>query len=151
MSRDLPLRISITREPDSAGLPLPVYATGDSAGMDLFAACEENVVLHPGDRTLVTTGLRIAIPSGYEGQIRPRSGLALKHGIACLNSPGTIDADYRGIVRVILANLGHEPYVIHRGDRIAQLVIAPVTRVEWQEMDELPATERGDGGFGHTG
>jgi dUTP pyrophosphatase len=119
--------------------------------MDLVAACTEPVVLTPGARALVSTGIRIALPDGYEAQIRPRSGLALKHGITCPNSPGTIDADYRGVVSVLLANLGTEPYTIHRGDRIAQMVVAPVARVVWEEADSLPDTERGDGGFGHTG
>jgi dUTP pyrophosphatase len=137
--------------PEAKGLPLPRYETTDSAGMDLRAAIETDLVIGVGDRALVTSGLRLAIPSGYEGQVRPRSGLAIKHGISLLNSPGTIDADFRGTVQVILANLGHEPFTVRRGDRIAQLVIAPVTRAQWDVRDDLDATARGEGGFGHTG
>lgn len=119
--------------------------------MDLRAAVAEDVTLAPGERRLISTGIRIAIPEGYEGQVRPRSGLALRHGIGMVNSPGTIDPDYRGVVRVILINHGHEPFAIRRGDRIAQLVIAPVMRAQWVEVPELPDTERGAGGFGHSG
>lgn len=145
------VRVLIARAEDSEGLPLPAYATSGSAGMDLMAACREPVTLPPGGRALVSAGIRVALPEGYEAQVRPRSGLALKHGITCPNSPGTIDSDYRGVVSVILANLGAEPFVIHRGDRIAQMIIAPVTRVEWEQVESLPTTERGEGGFGHTG
>ncbi len=134
-----------------AGLKLPAYATTGAAGLDLQAACAHPVVLLPGARTLVPTGLAIAVPSGFEAQIRPRSGLALKHGITCLNSPGTIDSDYRGEVQVILANLGSEPFTIERGMRIAQLVLAAYARVEWQSVDALDGTARGAGGFGSTG
>jgi dUTP pyrophosphatase len=145
------VRVAIMRDPESEGLPLPAYATPGAAGMDLVAACAEPVVLAPGERALVSTGIRIALPDGYEAQVRPRSGLALKHGVTCLNSPGTIDADYRGTVAVILANLGAEPYTIRRGDRVAQMIVAPVSHVTWDETDALPPTERGEGGFGHTG
>jgi dUTP pyrophosphatase len=133
------------------GLPLPAYATPGSAGVDLAAAVSEPVVLRPGARAAVPTGLALALPQGYEAQLRPRSGLALDHGLTVLNSPGTIDADYRGEIRVILANLGSEPVTVRRGDRIAQLVIAPVSRAEWQVVAELPQTRRGAGGFGSTG
>jgi dUTP pyrophosphatase len=130
-------------------LPLPGYATAAAAGLDLRA--DETVMLQPGQRALVPTGLALAIPPGYEGQVRPRSGLAIRQGITCLNSPGTIDSDFRGEVSVILINLGAEPVSISRGDRIAQLVIAPVSRAKLHETAELPATARGAGGFGHTG
>jgi dUTP pyrophosphatase len=145
------LRVPLTREPGCQDLPLPAYATAHSAGVDLSAAITEELTLEPGQRALVPTGLRIALPEGYEAQVRSRSGLAVRHGIGMVNSPGTIDADYRGEIRVILINLGQEPFTIHRGDRIAQMVVAPVTRVTWDEVVELPATERGEGGFGHTG
>ena len=143
--------IGIQVMPEADGLPLPRYETADAAGMDLRAAVSEEVVLAPGQRALITTGLRLAIPPGYEGQVRPRSGLAIKHGISLLNAPGTIDADFRGTVQVILANLGQEPFAIQRGDRIAQLIIAPVTRATWSVQADLDATARGEGGFGHTG
>lgn len=119
--------------------------------MDLRAAVTDDVTLEPGQRRLVSTGMRIAIPEGYEGQVRPRSGLAVRHGIGMVNSPGTIDPDYRGVVQVILINLGQEPFTIRRGDRVAQLVIAPVMRAQWVSVTELPDTERGEGGFGHSG
>ena len=146
--------VPVTRLPHGADLPLPAYATPDSAGMDLLAAVDDLLSLAPGERGLVPTGLAIALPAGYEAQVRPRSGLALKHGVTVLNSPGTIDADYRGEVKVILANLGGEDFTITRGMRIAQMVVAPVTRLAWQEVrseDELPDSERGAGGFGSTG
>ena len=146
--------IPVARLPHGAELPLPDYATPDSAGMDLLAAVSEALVLVPGARGLVPTGLAIALPAGYEAQVRPRSGLALKHGIAVLNSPGTIDADYRGEVKVILANLGTEAFTVTRGMRIAQMVVAPVTRAAWREVatvGELPESERSTGGFGSTG
>lgn len=130
---------------------LPKYATKLSAGMDLRANIEEPIVLQPGERRLIPTGIHIGLPQGYEAQVRPRSGLALKHGITCLNSPGTIDADYTGEVGVILINHGQEPFTINDGDRIAQMVIAKYKQVTWVEVEELQATERGDGGFGHTG
>ena len=130
---------------------LPKYATKLSAGMDLRANIEEPIVLQPGERRLIPTGIHIGLPQGYEAQVRPRSGLAIKHGITCLNSPGTIDADYTGDVGVILINHGQEPFTINDGDRIAQIVIAKYKQVTWVEVEELQATERGDGGFGHTG
>jgi dUTP pyrophosphatase len=145
------ITIALTRLPHSEGLALPAYATPHSAGMDLLAAVKENQTLAPGDRTLVPTGLSIALPEGFEAQIRPRSGLAFKHGISLVNSPGTIDADYRGEVGVLLINLGKEPFVIERGMRIAQMVIAPYSRAQFSEMLELPTTQRGAGGFGSTG
>jgi len=146
------MRVLIKREPDARDLPLPAYATAGSAGMDLHAAIDAAVVLEPGRRSLISAGIRIALPEGFEAQIRPRSGLAVKHGLGMVNSPGTIDSDYRGIVKVPLINLGQEPVTINRGDRIAQMVIAPVIRAEWEEVDDvdLPETLRGDGGFGHT-
>lgn len=131
--------------------PLPTYATALSAGMDLRANIEEPIVLKPLERCLVPTGLFIALPAGYEAQVRPRSGLALKHGIGVLNSPGTIDADYRGEIRVILVNLSNEDFVINDGERIAQMVVALHETVEWTAVEELGETERGAGGFGHTG
>jgi dUTP pyrophosphatase len=143
------IAIRLMRLPHGEGLPLPVYATAHAAGMDIVSA--EELALEPGQRHAVSTGFAIAIPEGYEVQVRPRSGLALKHGITCLNTPGTIDADYRGEVKVILANLGSEAFVIARGDRIAQLVPAPVQRARWEEVDMLDETARGSGGFGSTG
>ena len=144
-----PIRIALQRLPHGADLPLPAYATDGAAGMDVVAA--EDLVLAPGARHAVATGLAIAIPPGFEVQVRPRSGLALKHGITCLNTPGTIDSDYRGEVKVILANLGDQPFPIARGDRIAQLVPAPVQRAEFDEVASLDETVRGSGGFGSTG
>lgn len=141
--------ISVKRLDHGAGLPLPAYATMGSAGMDICAA--ESLTLRPGKRHAVATGFAFAIPDGYEVQVRPRSGLALKHGITCLNTPGTIDSDYRGEVKVILANLGDEDFVINTGDRIAQIVVAPVTHGILCEVDALDDTERGTGGFGSTG
>lgn len=137
--------------PHGQGLPLPAYATADAAGVDLAAAVETSLMLAPGERKDVPTGIALALPPGWEGQVRPRSGLALRHGVTVLNSPGTIDADYRGEIRIILANLGSAPVTIARGERIAQLVIAPVSRAEWQVVGELPPTGRGSGGFGSTG
>lgn len=131
--------------------PLPAYATPLSAGMDLRANLPEPVVLQPMERRLIPTGLRIALPEGYEAQVRPRSGLALKQGITILNAPGTIDADYRGEIGVLLINLSAEPFTVHDGERICQLVVAAHSRVEWQPVETLEATERGAGGFGHTG
>lgn len=133
------------------GLPLPAYATEGSAGMDLAAALREPLVLTPGARALVPTGLKIAIPPGFEGQVRPRSGLALKHGVTLPNAPATIDSDYRGELQVILVNLGPAPFTVERGMRIAQLLIAPVVRARWVVAQALDATARGAGGFGHTG
>ena len=137
--------------PAAEGLPLPAYETEGAAGLDLRAAVAEPVVLAPGARALIPTGLRLGLPPGYEGQVRPRSGLALKHGLTLLNTPGTIDCDYRGDVGVILINLGPEPFTIQRGDRIAQLIIAPVVQAEFEVVAELSATSRGAGGFGSTG
>jgi dUTP pyrophosphatase len=145
------VRVSILRLPHGVDLPLPDYATEGSAGLDLVAAVTEPVMLPPGERALIPTGLALALPAGYEAQVRPRSGLALRHGITVLNSPGTIDADYRGEVAVILVNLGQEQVAITRGMRIAQLVLAPVTRTSLAEVSELPASARGEGGFGSTG
>jgi dUTP pyrophosphatase len=143
--------VYVSRDDKARGLPLPAAATAGSAGFDLSAAIEGELTLQPGRRELVPTGLCIAIPPGYEGQVRPRSGLALRHGIVLPNAPGTIDSDYRGEVKVILMNAGAEPFTLRQGDRIAQLVIAPVVRVEWEEVESLPGTERGAGGFGHSG
>lgn len=143
------IEIRLMRLPHGEGLPTPSYATDGAAGMDAVAA--ESLTLAPGARHAVATGFAIAIPEGYEVQVRPRSGLALKHGITCLNTPGTIDSDYRGEVKVILANLGSEPFEIVRGERIAQLVPAPVQRARFAEGDSLDETVRGAGGFGSTG
>ena len=144
-----PVGVQVKRLPHGEGLPLPAYATSGAAGMDVVSA--EDVTLAPAARHAVATGLSIAIPAGYEIQVRPRSGLALKHGISVPNTPGTIDSDYRGELKVILINLGTEPFAIQRGDRVAQLVLAPVVQAAWDEVDELDATERGEGGFGSTG
>jgi dUTP pyrophosphatase len=145
------VKIQVVRLPHAAGLDLPAYGTPGSSGMDLRAAVGEPLTVRPGEKTAVPTGLTIAVPVGYEAQVRPRSGLALKHGLSVLNSPGTIDSDYRGEVKVILANLGREDFEINRGDRIAQLVICPVIRAGWDEVERLPDSSRGAGGFGHTG
>jgi len=147
----MPVRVLIQRLPHGEGLDLPHYATEHAAGMDLRAAVAETVVLSPGERALIPTGLAIALPEGFEAQVRPRSGLALKHGITVLNSPGTIDADYRGEVGVILVNHGQQAFPIQRGERIAQMVIAPVSRVGWQPAESLDDTARGAGGFGSSG
>jgi dUTP pyrophosphatase len=143
------ISVEVKRLPHGGGLPLPAYATAGAAGMDVVSA--ESVTITPGARHAVATGLALAIPEGYEIQVRPRSGLALKHGITVPNTPGTIDSDYRGELKVILINLGTEPFVIQRGDRVAQLVLAPVVQAAWDEVAELDATERGEGGFGSTG
>ena len=145
--------VPIVRLPHALGLPLPAYETAQAAGMDLRAAVPEDapLVLRPGSRHPVPTGLAFALPEGFEAQVRPRSGLAAKHGVTCLNTPGTIDADYRGEVKVILVNLGEEDFTIRRGDRIAQLVIAPVVQARWAEVADLNETARGAGGFGSTG
>lgn len=145
------VRVRIARLPGAGDLPLPARATAGAAGFDLRAAVEGELVLPPGGRELIPTGFALAIPEGYEGQVRPRSGLALRHGIVLPNAPGTIDADYRGELRVILANLGDAPFTVKRGDRIAQLVIAPVIPAELDEVETLEDTARGSGGFGHTG
>jgi dUTP pyrophosphatase len=146
-------RIAVVRLPHGEGLPLPAYETDGSAGMDLRAAVPEEapMVLRPGSRDLVPTGLAMALPHGFEAQVRPRSGLAAKHGVTCLNTPGTIDSDYRGEVMVILINLGPEDFVIRRGERIAQMVIAPVVQSVWAVTESLDETTRGTGGFGSTG
>ena len=143
------IRIQLIRLPHGEGLPLPAYTSSEAVGLDVRAA--EDLTLQPGERHAVATGFAIAIPHGYEVQVRPRSGLAIKHGITCLNTPGTIDSDYRGEVKVILANLGQEPFGVRRGERIAQLVPAPVLRADFVEVAALEETERGEGGFGSTG
>lgn len=143
--------VSVCRLPHGADLPLPEYATAGSAGIDLLAAIGNDQTIAPGARALIPTGLAIALPDGYEAQVRPRSGLALKNGITVLNSPGTVDADYRGEVSVVLINHGQESFVVTRGMRIAQMVVAPVTQLTWNEKTELPSTERGAGGYGSTG
>jgi len=145
----MPIEIRIQRLPNGGGLPLPAYASDGAAGMDVVAA--ESLTIRPGTRHAVATGFAMAIPAGFEVQVRPRSGLALKHGITCLNTPGTIDSDYRGEVKVILANLGEDNFEVKRGDRIAQLVPAPVQRAAFAEVATLDETERGAGGFGSTG
>jgi dUTP diphosphatase len=137
--------------PHAAGLDLPTYQTAGAAGMDLHAAVDEDLAIEPGAIVLVATGLQIAVPAGFEAQVRPRSGLAVTHGISLPNTPATIDSDYRGEIRVPLINLGRERFVVSRGMRIAQLVVAPVVRVTWDEVIDLPATSRGAGGFGHSG
>jgi dUTP diphosphatase len=143
--------VNVQRLSHGTDLPLPSYATAQSAGLDLMAAVQGDVTLAPGERRLIPTGLAIALPAGFEAQVRPRSGLALKHGITVLNSPGTIDADYRGEVQVLLINHGQAPFVIRRGDRIAQMVVAPVTQIAWNTVERLDETERGSGGYGSTG
>jgi dUTP diphosphatase len=146
-----PVTVRITRLPGARGLPLPARATSGSAGFDLHAALEHELVLEPGERALVPTGFAIAVPEGHEAQVRPRSGLALRHGLVLPNAPGTIDADYRGEVSVIVMNAGRDPITLRRGDRIAQMVIAPVANARLLEVDTLDETVRGAGGFGHTG
>ncbi len=143
--------VAIVRLPEAEGLPLPAYMTSGAAGADVVAALAEDLVLAPGARALVPTGLALEVPPGYEVQVRPRSGLAHRHGVTLLNTPGTIDSDYRGPLGVILINLGAEPFVVRRGERIAQLVVAPVVQAAFREVDLLAASERGQGGFGSTG
>lgn len=147
------MKVSIKRlDSDRTGdIPLPQVMSSGAAGMDIFATNDDPVILNPGETSAIETGFAIAVPAGYEAQIRPRSGLALKKGIGILNSPGTIDSDYRGEVKIILTNFSRQPFTVSRGDRIAQMVICPVMRVEWDEMKELPDSDRGEGGFGHTG
>jgi len=145
------IRVSIKRLPHNEDLPLPSYESAAAAGMDLPAAVTADVTLQPGERELIATGLAIALPVGHEAQIRPRSGLAARNGVTVLNTPGTVDADYRGEVKVILVNLGSEPFTVTRGMRIAQMVIAPVVHAAMDLVDELPETARGAGGFGSTG
>jgi len=145
--------IAVVQMAHAQGLPLPAYETSGAAGMDLRAAVEDEapVVLRPGSRAMIPTGLSIAVPAGFEVQVRPRSGLAAKAGITCLNSPGTVDSDYRGELKVILINLGAEDFIIRRGERIAQMVVAPVVQAQWQLVESLDETARGAGGFGSTG
>ena len=143
--------VSIRQLPNGEGLPLPAYATAQSSGLDLAAALSEDIVIGPGEHTVVPTGVAIALPDGFEAQVRPRSGLAAKHAVTVLNSPGTIDTDYRGEIRVVLANHGAASFTVSRGMRIAQLVIAPVSRIVWNEVDALTDSPRGEGGFGSTG
>lgn len=150
MSRER-VRVQIRRLPGSPDVPLPSYQSAEAVGMDIHAAVVEPITLQPGEIAAIPTGFAMAVPPGYEAQIRPRSGLAGRHGISIPNAPGTIDPDYRGEVKVLLINLGREPFTITRGMRIAQMLIVPVPRVEWEEVPELPPTRRGDGGFGHTG
>ncbi len=145
------MRVRITRLRGARDLPLPARATSGAAGFDLQAGVESDVVVAPRARVLIPTGFAIAVPAGYEAQVRPRSGLALEHGIILPNAPGTIDSDYRGEVKVIVCNTGEQAFTIRRGDRIAQLVIAPIVQAEWEEVAGLDGTERGAGGFGHTG
>ncbi len=145
------LRIQVKRLRPGKGHPLPEYMTSHAAGMDLFAEIDGDLVLGPGERVLVPTGIAVALPEGYEAQIRPRSGLAIKNGITLVNAPGTIDPDYRGEIGVIVINHGKEPFVIRNGTRIAQMVFAPFVRAILEEVDELDGTARGEGGFGHTG
>ncbi|HHW67407.1 MAG: dUTP pyrophosphatase [Epulopiscium sp.] len=145
------LKVLIKKAPGAEDLPLPQYMTDQSAGMDLYANVESEEVLKKGKIKLIPTGIHIQLPKGYEAQIRPRSGLALKHGITLLNTPGTIDADYRGEIKVIMINLGEEDFIIQRGDRIAQMIINKIEEIEWIPVKELDHTERKDGGFGHTG
>jgi dUTP pyrophosphatase len=145
------LAVPVRRLPHAADLPLPAYATSGAAGLDLLAAVAADIVIEPGARALVPTGIALALPDGFEAQVRPRSGLALRHGVTQLNSPGTIDADYRGEVAVVLVNHGPEPFTVARGMRVAQLIVAPVQRIAWRPVEALPETARGDGGFGSTG
>ena len=145
------IRVFVKRLPHNENLPLPSYESASAAGMDLPAAVTADVTLQPGERDLIATGLAIALPEGYEAQIRPRSGLAARNGVTVLNTPGTVDADYRGEVKIILVNLGNEPFTVTRGMRIAQMVIAPVVQAAMEQVDQLPETARGAGGFGSTG
>jgi dUTP pyrophosphatase len=145
------VRVAVRRLPQGEGLPIPDYMSEHAAGADLCAAVSEQLTLLPGTRALVPSGFSIALPPGYEAQIRPRSGLAIRYGVTCLNAPGTIDADYRGEVQVVMANFGSEPFVIRRGDRIAQMIVAPVAHASLELVEELPPTVRGEGGFGSTG
>jgi dUTP pyrophosphatase len=146
-----PVPVGVLRLAGAADIPLPVYMTPGAAGADVCAAVEEPVVLAPGERMLIPTGFALDVPEGYEVQIRPRSGLALRAGVTLLNAPGTIDSDYRGPVGVIVVNFGHEPFTVRRGDRIAQMIVAPVARALFAEVDAVAGTARGEGGFGSTG
>jgi dUTP pyrophosphatase len=143
--------VSIKRRSGCEDISLPSYETAGSAGMDIAAAVEDDVVIDPGERSLIPCGFSMALPPGYEAQVRPRSGLAVKHGVSLVNAPGTIDSDYRGEVKVPIINHGSEPFTVTRGMRIAQMIVAPVSRAEFVEVEELPVTARGEGGFGHTG
>ena len=145
------IKVMITKLPHANDLPLPTYATNDSAGMDLLAAIDQDIVIAAGERVLVPTGVAIALPQGYEAQVRSRSGLAIKNGIIVINAPGTIDADYRGEIKVGLVNMSKEPFTVTRGMRTAQMVVAAYAKCQWDEVTELPATVRGEGGFGSTG
>lgn len=145
------IKVKVKRNKAVEDLPLPRYMSGGSSGMDLYAAVDEDIVIDPGGFRLIPTGIHLQLPAGYEGQVRPRSGLAAKYGVTVLNTPGTIDSDYRGEIKIILINLGREPFVIKRGDRIAQLVISRYERVELVPTECLEDSERGTGGFGHTG
>ena len=147
----MPVAVRITWLPHAADLPLPSYETAGAAGLDLRAAVDAPVSLEPGERAAIPTGIAIALPEGYEAQVRARSGLARRHGIAMVNAPGTVDSDYRGELQVLLINLGREAFTVGRGDRVAQLVVAPVARIAWEEVEALDATGRGAGGFGSTG
>lgn len=151
MAETDPITIPVLRLAHAEGLPLPEYTSPGSAGVDLRAAIEADQIVEPGQRVQVPTGLVLELPTGWEGQVRPRSGLALRHGVTLLNTPGTIDSDYRGEVKVILVNLGQEGFRLSRGDRIAQLVVAPVSQVVLKETDSLASSDRGEGGFGSTG
>ena len=145
------IAVEVVQLDHARDLPLPAYESAGAAGLDLRAAIDTAVTLAPGERSLIATGLAIALPAGHEAQVRPRSGLAAKHGVTVLNSPGTIDADYRGEVKVILINHGAEPFIIERGERIAQMIVAPVSRIAWQPVAGIATTERGAGGFGSSG
>ncbi|HOV32359.1 MAG TPA: dUTP diphosphatase [Candidatus Hydrogenedens sp.] len=145
------IKVKIYKQPGTDDIPLPEYQTEGSAGMDIHAAIQEEVIILPGERKRIPTGIKIALPHGYEAQIRPRSGLALNYGIGIPNAPGTIDSDYRGEICIILINWGQEPFHIKRGDRIAQMIIAPVSHILWETVTTLPPSNRGPGGFGHTG
>ena len=145
------VKVQVSRLSNSKDLPLPKYMTCHASGADIFAAIKDEIVLKSGEIKLIPTGICVAIPQGYEIQIRPRSGLAIKHGVTVINAPGTIDADYRGEIKVGLINLSSKDFKIRRGDRIAQMVLAPCYQIDWDEVNELPDTERGEGGFGHTG
>lgn len=145
------ISVDIQRLPGAEDLPMPAYESQYASGMDLRAAVTEPITLKPGERKAIPTGICVAIPPGYEGQVRPRSGLAIQYGITMINAPGTIDADYRGEIRILIINHGDSDFVIHRGDRIAQFVITPVVKVSWKLVEHLETTDRGAGGFGHTG
>jgi dUTP pyrophosphatase len=151
MANEPKLQVLIKRLPGTKDVPIPTYRSAGAAGMDLHAAVEQDLIIGPTKTELIPCGFAIAIPAGYEGQVRPRSGLTARHGLVIPNSPGTIDSDYRGEIKVLLSNNGTQEFRVERGMRIAQLIVLPVSRVEWQEVEDLPPTERGKGGFGHTG